>query len=93
MALPKRFPDRDDVAAVYEDAAALDAGAEAGAEHRLAGRILARRDLGKLVFADLVDRTGRIQLLIRPDERSFVIGIRPLGPNAISQQLHRITSR
>jgi lysyl-tRNA synthetase class 2 len=37
-------------------------------ERRLAGRILARRDLGKLVFADLVDRTGRIQLLIRPDE-------------------------
>src|SRR4051812_48753748 len=71
VALPKRFPDRDYVAAVYEEAAALDAGAEAEPEHRLAGRVLARRDLGKLVFADLVDRTGRIQLLIRPDERSI----------------------
>jgi lysyl-tRNA synthetase class 2 len=72
VSLPKRFPDRDDVAAVYEEAATLDAGAEADSEHRLAGRILARRDLGKLVFADLVDRTGRIQLLIRPDEQNPV---------------------
>ena len=30
---------------------------------RLAGRVLARRDMGKLVFLDLVDRSGRIQLL------------------------------
>ena len=68
MSLPKRFPDRDEVAAVHQEAAVLEPGAEADVERRLAGRILARRDLGKLVFADLVDRTGRIQLLIRPDE-------------------------
>ena len=30
---------------------------------RVAGRILARRDFGSLVFLDLVDRSGRIQLL------------------------------
>jgi lysyl-tRNA synthetase class 2 len=29
----------------------------------LAGRVLARREMGKLVFLDLVDRSGRIQLL------------------------------
>jgi lysyl-tRNA synthetase class 2 len=29
---------------------------------------MARRDLGKLVFLDLVDRSGRIQLLVRPDD-------------------------
>jgi len=68
VSLPKRFPDRDEVAAVHQEAAVLEPGAEADVERRLAGRILARRDLGKLVFADLVDRTGRIQLLIRPDE-------------------------
>jgi lysyl-tRNA synthetase, class II len=72
VSLPKRFPDREDVAAVYQEAAALEAGAEGESQHRLAGRILARRDLGKLVFADLVDRTGRIQLLIRPDEQEPV---------------------
>src|SRR6185437_12641679 len=33
------------------------------AERRLAGRVMARRDMGKLVFLDLVDRSGRIQLL------------------------------
>ena len=41
----------------------LEAGAEGPEQRRLAGRVLARRDLGKLVFLDLVDRSGRIQLL------------------------------
>ena len=60
---PKRFPDRDEVAAVRSEADALGVGEEGAAPRRLAGRVLARRDLGKLVFLDLVDRTGRIQLL------------------------------
>jgi lysyl-tRNA synthetase, class II len=67
-ALPKRFPDREDIAGVRAEADALEPGAEADREHRLAGRVLARRDLGKLMFLDLVDRSGRIQLLVRPDE-------------------------
>src|SRR3989440_10575838 len=29
---------------------------------------MSRRDLGRLMFLDLVDRSGRIQLLVRPDE-------------------------
>jgi lysyl-tRNA synthetase, class II len=62
MPLPKRFPDREQVAAVRAEADALEPHAE-GAEHRLAGRVMARRDMGKLVFLDLVDRSGRIQLL------------------------------
>jgi lysyl-tRNA synthetase, class II len=60
---PKRFPDRDDVARVRAEADALEVSAEGAEERRLAGRVLARRDMGKLVFLDLVDRTGRIQLL------------------------------
>src|SRR5689334_8049973 len=68
MALPKRFPAREEVAAVRTDADALEAGAEGQDERRVAGRILARRDLGKLMFLDLVDRSGRIQLLVRPDD-------------------------
>ena len=63
MALPTRFPDRDEVGAVRARAATLEAGAEAEETVRLAGRVMARRDMGKLVFLDLVDRTGRIQLL------------------------------
>jgi len=65
---PKRFPDRDEIAAVHQEAAKLEPGTESHDQRRLAGRVLGRRDLGKLVFADLVDRTGRIQLLIRPEE-------------------------
>jgi lysyl-tRNA synthetase class 2 len=59
----KRFPDRVDVATVRAEAETIEPGQEGPAERRLAGRILARRDLGKLVFLDLVDRSGRIQLL------------------------------
>jgi lysyl-tRNA synthetase class 2 len=62
--LPKRFPDRDEIAAVRDVAAALEPGAEDEAQtFRLAGRVLARRELGRITFLDLVDRSGRIQLL------------------------------
>jgi lysyl-tRNA synthetase class 2 len=63
MTAPKRFPDRDEIAAVLAEAAPLENGAQAETTRRLAGRVLARRDMGKLVFLDLVDRSGRIQLL------------------------------
>ena len=68
MPLPKRFPNRDEVAAVRAEADALEPDAEAATTRRLAGRVMARRDMGKLMFLDLVDRSGRIQLLARPDQ-------------------------
>ena len=61
--LPKRFPDRVEIASVRREAEPLEAGAEADQIRRVAGRVMARRDMGKLVFLDLVDRSGRIQLL------------------------------
>jgi lysyl-tRNA synthetase, class II len=66
--LPKRFPDRVDIAIVRAEAETVDPGGEAEATRRLAGRVMARRDMGKLVFLDLVDRSGRIQLLVQPDK-------------------------
>ena len=63
MAAPKRFPDRDEVAAVRSESDALEAGASLDTARRLAGRVMGRRDMGKLVFLDLVDRSGRIQLM------------------------------
>jgi len=63
MAGPKRFPDRDEIAAVREEAEGLDAGSESSAKRRLAGRVMGRRGHGKLTFLDLVDRSSRIQLL------------------------------
>jgi lysyl-tRNA synthetase class 2 len=67
MALPRRFPDRHEIAAVLSEAEPLEAGEESGERRRLAGRVLARRGHGKLVFLDLVDRSGRIQLLCAAD--------------------------
>src|SRR3954449_1093549 len=63
MALPKRFPERDEIATVRAEIEPLEPGAEAETKRRLAGRVMARREMGKLVFIDLVDRSGRIQLL------------------------------
>ena len=60
---PKRYPNRDEIAAVRAEAERLEDGEEAPETRRLAGRVLARRDMGRLVFLDLVDRSGRIQLL------------------------------
>ena len=62
-ALPKRFPGRVDVASVRAEAESVEPGEEAAEERRIAGRVMARRGHGKLVFLDLVDRSGRIQLL------------------------------
>jgi len=60
---PKRFPDRDEIASVRAESAALEPDTESGEKRRLAGRVMARRGHGKLTFLDLVDRSGRIQLL------------------------------
>ena len=67
MSTPHRFPDREEIAAARAEAESLEPQAT-GAEHTLAGRIMGRRDMGKLVFLDLVDRSGQIQLLAQPDE-------------------------
>ena len=67
MALAKRFPDREEIAAVRVDADQVEPGEEGGEARRVAGRVMARRDMGKLVFLDLVDRSGKIQLLVSED--------------------------
>src|SRR6266508_1401727 len=64
---PKRFPDRVEVAAVHAEAERLEPGTESEEKRRLAGRIMARREHGKLTFFDLVDRSGRIQLFCQAE--------------------------
>src|SRR6266540_3248929 len=61
--LPKRFPEREEVAAVRAEAEKAEPGESLEQEHRVAGRVMARREMGKLTFLDLVDRSGRIQLM------------------------------
>jgi lysyl-tRNA synthetase class 2 len=63
MAAPKRFPDRDAVNEARAATEELEPGAQLEDQRRLAGRVMARREMGRLVFLDLVDRSGRIQLM------------------------------
>src|SRR5215203_20031 len=63
----KRFPDRDEIASVRAEAESLEAGKEGEAQRRLAGRVMARREHGKLTFLYLVDRSGRVQLFCQAD--------------------------
>jgi lysyl-tRNA synthetase, class II len=62
--LPKRFPNRHQIADVRAIAERVEPGANTEQRFRLAGRVMGRRDLGKLMFLDLVDRSGEIQLLL-----------------------------
>src|SRR5207245_2864257 len=54
----------EDLLAAY---AQLEAGEETDDSHRVAGRIAARRESGKMAFLDLVDRSGKIQLHARAE--------------------------
>src|SRR6266513_783845 len=63
--LPKRFPDREEIAAVRAEAEQAEPGQTLEQEQRVAGRVMAKREMGKLGFLDLVDRSGRIQLIVR----------------------------
>jgi lysyl-tRNA synthetase class 2 len=68
MGLAKRFPDRDEIAAVRPLAESLPPGGPAEANpKRLSGRVIGRRDHGKVIFLDLADRSGTIQLLCNED--------------------------
>jgi lysyl-tRNA synthetase class 2 len=63
MSAPKRFPDRDEIATVRVESEGIAPGDSGTETRRLAGRVMARREMGKLAFLDLVDRSGRIQLM------------------------------
>ena len=72
MPAPKHFRNRDEIAAVRAEAEPLENDHTASSTRRLAGRVMARRDMGKLVFLDLVDRSGRIQLLCHEERTGEV---------------------
>src|SRR6185312_3623415 len=65
--LPKRFPDRVEIAAVRAAAERAEDGETLDNELRVAGRVMGRREMGKLTFLDLVDRSGRLQLIVEQD--------------------------
>src|ERR1700742_594937 len=55
------------IEAIHTTHDGLADGEETDAQYRVAGRIAARRGQGKLAFVDVVDRSGRIQLMARRD--------------------------
>ena len=65
---PHEFDGRVEIAGVRTAQDGLEPGEETQASYRVAGRIAARRDMGKAAFIDLVDGSGRIQLQSRADD-------------------------
>jgi len=67
VAFPTRFADRDEIATLHERFDSLEAGAEASGTYRVAGRVMLRRDLGKLAFLTIKDGSGHLQLFASLD--------------------------
>ena len=71
---PHDFPGREEIGIVVEAHSGLDAGEETDQVHTVAGRVVGRRGHGKVVFLDLRDQSGTIQVLAASDhlpEESF----------------------
>jgi aspartyl-tRNA synthetase len=67
---------------------------DAGREVRLVGWVHRRRDLGGLIFIDLRDRSGRIQLSIGPDSAAEVVErARDLGQEWVIAVAGQVTAR
>jgi lysyl-tRNA synthetase class 2 len=65
---PHAYPDVTPIAEVKAPFEGLEPGADTDERRRVAGRLAARREQGKAAFLDLVDRSGRIQLMARVNE-------------------------
>lgn len=61
---PDRFERSATSAALHERFGALEAGAETGVRERVAGRVMLRRNMGKLIFLTVQDAAGTIQLFV-----------------------------
>ncbi len=62
MTLPYRFDVSHTAAAIIADHGDIEAGSETDQVVTVAGRLMLRRDQGKVAFGSLQDSTGRIQL-------------------------------
>ncbi len=64
--VPYRFEPDATAAGLKQRYEGLEAGVETGDQVTVAGRLMLRRGQGKLVFGQLADATGRIQLFAPP---------------------------
>ena len=65
---PTRFNESAKVADVIKEHSEIDDGEHTGVNVSIRGRILNARSFGKLLFYDLLDQSGKIQLLINSGE-------------------------
>lgn len=76
MSTPYRFDPDTTTGAIRDEYSSLEDGAETGKRVTVAGRLMLRRDQGKLAFGVLQDSTGRIQLFapskVTPRYEEFV---------------------
>ena len=61
---PYRFERSSDIGPVREEWSAIEAGTETGSIARLAGRLMLKREQGRLTFGQLRDHSGEIQLFV-----------------------------
>lgn len=61
---PYRFERSSDIGSVRSEWESIEAGTETGVIVRLAGRLMLKREQGRLTFGQLRDRTGEIQLFV-----------------------------
>ena len=66
MSVPYRFETTHSIAPIVDQYSLIEDGGETGVIVTLAGRLMLRRDQGKMVFGVLQDATGRIQLFANP---------------------------
>ena len=61
---PYRFQRSSDIGPVRDEWKSIEAGTETGQSVRLAGRLMLKREQGRLTFGQLRDRTAEIQLFV-----------------------------
>ena len=64
---PHAYPGVQPAASIHAAHGELEAGEETDAAYRVAGRLTARREMGKAAFLDVRDRSGKIQVRARRD--------------------------
>ncbi|MGD9754080.1 MAG: lysine--tRNA ligase [Acidimicrobiia bacterium] len=65
---PDRFERSATSAELHERFGSLEPGAETGVQERVAGRVMLRRNMGKLIFLTIQDLGGQLQLFVSKAE-------------------------
>jgi lysyl-tRNA synthetase class 2 len=69
--IPYRFERSATAAELHDRFGGLGPGSHTGEKTSVAGRIVLFRTFGKLIFATILDRSGRIQLMVERSDTSF----------------------